>query len=122
VPLKKITSPVIIPPTPDAPFRQNIPFASTQRENTMAEASAKDVVPNVTFVGGSENIVPGGSSSGKGVMAEDVGNASKWKKRVDALLHLDPLQEQASNHISSTMTAFVHRSGVVKEVRTPCRP
>jgi hypothetical protein len=95
---------------------------STHKASKTAEASAMDVVLNVTSTGGSEKIVLGGSSAGKGAMAEDIGDASKWKKRVDALFHLDTLQEQASNPISSAMTAFVQRTGIVKEVRIPCSP
>jgi hypothetical protein len=112
----------MIPPTPDAPIRQNIPSTSTHKSSKMAEASAKDAMLNVTSVGGAEKIVLGGSSSRKGAMAEDVAQASKWKKRVDALFHLDTLQEQASNHISSAMIAFVQRTGVLKEVHIPCSP
>jgi hypothetical protein len=73
-------------------------------------------MPSVTHAGGSEKVVPGRSSSGKGEVAESIEDASKWKKRVEALFHLDTLQEQASNHISSAMTAFLQRTGVVKEV------
>jgi hypothetical protein len=82
----------------------------------MAEGSAKDVVPNVTSAGGSEKIVLGGSSSGKEPMAENVVGISKWKKRADALFYLDDLQEKAGNQISSSMTFFVQRTHIVKEV------
>jgi hypothetical protein len=88
----------------------------------MVEASAKDAMPNTTSAGGSERVVLGGNSSRKGEMAEEAGDTSKWKKRVDVLFHVDTLQEEASNHISSAMTAFVRRTGVVKEVRIPCSP
>jgi hypothetical protein len=55
-------------------------------------------------------------------MADKAADTSKWKKRVDALFHLDSLQEQASDTVSSAMTAFVQRTGVVKEVCIPCSP
>jgi hypothetical protein len=70
----------MIPQTPDAPIRQNILSTSTHKASKMAEASAKDVMLNVTSTGGSENIVLGGSSASKGAMAEDTGDTSKWKK------------------------------------------
>jgi hypothetical protein len=88
----------------------------------MAEALAKDAMPNTTSAGGPEKVVIDRNSSRKGEMAKEAGDASKWKMRVDALFHLDTLQEQASNHIPSAMTAFVQRISVVKEVHIPCSP
>jgi hypothetical protein len=122
VSLKKKTSPAIVPPTPDAPICQNIPSSSSHRENTTTEALAKDVVPNVTSAGGSEKIVLVGSSSGKEATAEGVADIPTWKKQVDALFHLDDLQEKASNPVSSAMTAFVQITSIVKKVCTPCSP
>jgi hypothetical protein len=55
-------------------------------------------------------------------MADKAVNTSKWEKRVGTLFHLDSLQEQASNSVSSAMTAFVQRTSVVKEVCIPCSP
>jgi hypothetical protein len=55
-------------------------------------------------------------------MANKARDTSKWKKRVDALFHLDTLQEQASDTVSSAMTGFVQRTSVVKEVCIPCSP
>jgi hypothetical protein len=40
-------------------------------------------------------------------MDTGAGEASKWKKKSEALFHLDNLQEEASNHVSSPMAAFV---------------
>jgi hypothetical protein len=40
-------------------------------------------------------------------MAVGVSDAAKWKKKADALFHLDSLQEEASNHVSSAMSSFV---------------
>jgi hypothetical protein len=98
------------------------PFNFCPRANKMAEASAKDAMPNTTSAGGPEKVVLGRNSSRKGEVAEGAGDASKWKKRVDALFHLDTLQEQASNHVSSAMRALVQRTGIVKEVCIPCGP
>jgi hypothetical protein len=52
----------------------------------------------------------------------DAGNAAKWKKKADALFHLDGLQEETRNNLSSAMSSFVQRTSVVKEVCTPCSP
>jgi hypothetical protein len=88
----------------------------------MATTSAKDAMPNVTPAGGSKKIILARSSSRKGEVAESIGDAFKWKKRVEALFNLDTLQEQTSNHISSAMIAFVQRTGVMKKVCIPCSP
>jgi hypothetical protein len=50
------------------------------------------------------------------------GEAAKWKKKSEDLFRLDNLQEEASNHVSSAMTAFVQRTSLVKEVCTPSSP
>jgi hypothetical protein len=76
VPLRKKTSPAIIPPTPDVPIRQSIP-TSIPQANTMAEASANDVVPIITHVAGTEKVVLGRNSSGKETMAADATGVSK---------------------------------------------
>jgi hypothetical protein len=34
-------------------------------------------------------------------------SAARWKKKADALFHLDGLQEEASNHVTSAMSSFV---------------
>jgi hypothetical protein len=122
VPLKARSSPAIVPLTPDVPIRQNAPSTSAPRVKKMAEASAKDAMPKTTSAGGSKRVFLGGTTSKKGEMADKVGDTSKWKKRVDALFHLDSLQEQESNTVSSAMTAFVQRTGVMKEVCIPCSP
>jgi hypothetical protein len=63
------------------------------------------------------------SFSGKAVqMDAGAGEASKWKKKSEALFRLDNLQEEASNHVSSAMVAFVQRTSLVKEVCTPSSP
>jgi hypothetical protein len=46
--------------------------------------------------------------SGKNVrIAVEAGNAAKWKKKADALFHLDGLQEETSNNFSSAMSSFI---------------
>jgi hypothetical protein len=49
-------------------------------------------------------------------------NAAKCKKKADALFHLDSLQEETSNNLTSAISSFVQRTSVVKEVYTPCSP
>jgi hypothetical protein len=61
--------------------------------------------------------------SGKAIQADTgAGEASKWKKKAGALFRLDNMQEEASNHVSSAMAAFVQRTSLVKEVCTPSSP
>jgi hypothetical protein len=55
-------------------------------------------------------------------MDAGAGEASKWKKKSEALFRLDNLQEEASNHVSSAMAAFVQRTSLVKEVCIPSSP
>jgi hypothetical protein len=63
------------------------------------------------------------SFGGKAIQMETgAGEASKWKKKAAALFRLDNMQEEASNHVSSAMAAFVQRTSIVKEVCTPSSP
>jgi hypothetical protein len=63
------------------------------------------------------------SLSGKAAeMGAGAGEAPKWKKKAEALFRLDHLQEEANNHVSTTMSAFIQRTGIVKEVCTPSSP
>jgi hypothetical protein len=55
-------------------------------------------------------------------MDAGAGEASKWKKKSEALFRLDHLQEEAGNHVSSAMAAFVQRTSLVKEVCIPSSP
>jgi hypothetical protein len=85
----------------------------------MAGASATDVGPSTCPAKGSKKV----SFSGKAVkMGTGVEEATKWKKKADALFHLDHLQEEASNHVSTAMSSFVQRTSIVKEVCTPSSP
>jgi hypothetical protein len=63
------------------------------------------------------------SFSGKTIQMDSrAGEASKWKKKSEALFCLDNLQQEASNHVSSAMAAFVQRTSLVKEVCTLSSP
>jgi hypothetical protein len=85
----------------------------------MAGALATDAGPSTHPAKGSKKV----SFSEKAVeMGAGVGKASKWKKKEDALFHLDHLQEEASNHVSTAMSSFVQRTSIVKEVCTPSSP
>jgi hypothetical protein len=82
----------------------------------MVGASSKDVGPSTHPAKGAKKV----SFSGKAVeIGAGVGEASKWKKKADALFCLDHLQEEASNHVSTAMSSFVQRTSIVKEVCTP---
>jgi hypothetical protein len=115
-PLKAKPSPTIIPPTPDAPIRQNAPSTSAPKVSKMAEASAKDAMPATTPARGPKKVTFGGRTVG---MAVGAGDAAKWKKKADALFHLDGLQEETSNNLTSAMSSFVQRTSIVKEVCIP---
>jgi hypothetical protein len=85
----------------------------------MAVASVADAGPSTHPAKGSKKV----SFSKKAVeMGAGVGEASKWKKKTDALFHLDHLQEEASKHVSTAMSSFVQRTSIVKEVCTPSSP
>jgi hypothetical protein len=55
-------------------------------------------------------------------MAAGAGDAARWKKKADALFHLDGLQEDTINNLTSAMSSFVQRTSIVKEVCIPCSP
>jgi hypothetical protein len=85
----------------------------------MADASTKDAGPSTHPAKGSKKV----RFSGNAVeMGAGVGEASKWKKKADALFRLDHLQEEANNHVSTAMSSFVQRTSIVKEVCTPSSP
>jgi hypothetical protein len=67
----------------------------------MAEASAKDGMPVGNPARGPQKVTFGGKMVG---MAAGAGDAVKWKKKADALFHLDGLQEEASHHLTSAMS------------------
>jgi hypothetical protein len=85
----------------------------------MADAPEKSAGPFDHPAKGAKKV----SFSRKAVqMDAGAGEASKLKKKSEALFRLDNLQEEASNHVSSAMAAFVQRTSLVKEVCTPSSP
>jgi methionyl-tRNA synthetase len=85
----------------------------------VADAPERSAGPSDRPVKGAKKV----SFSGKTIqMDTGAGEASKWKKKAEALFRLDNMQEEASNHVSSTMAAFVQRTSLVKEVCTPSSP
>jgi hypothetical protein len=82
----------------------------------MAEASAKDAMPATNPARGPKKVTFGGRKVG---IAVEVGNAAKWKKKADALFHLDGLQEETNNNLTSAMSSFVQRTSIVKVVCIP---
>jgi hypothetical protein len=85
----------------------------------VVDALTKDARPSANPVKGPKKVSFGGKAVEMGV---GVGEASKWKKKVDALFRLDCLLEEASNHVSTAMSSFVQRTSIVKEVCTPRSP
>jgi hypothetical protein len=76
----------------------------------MAGASATDAGLSTQPAKGSKKV----SFSENAVeIGTGVGEASKWKKKADALSCLDHLQEEASNHVSTAMSSFVQRTSIV---------
>jgi hypothetical protein len=118
-PPKTKPSPAVVPPTPDAPACPAGPSASAQKASKMADVLTKDTRTSANPAKGPKMV----SFGEKAVeMGAGVGEASKWKKKADALFRLDCLQEEASNHVSTAMSSFVQRTSVVKEVCTPSSP
>jgi hypothetical protein len=61
-------------------------------------------MPSATSARSSKKVTFGGKTVG---IAVGAGDAAKWKKKADALLHLDGLQEETSNNLTSAMSSFV---------------
>jgi hypothetical protein len=79
----------------------------------VADAPEKSAGPSGRPVKGAKKV----SFIGKAIQLDTgAGEASKWKKKAEALFRLDSMQEEASNHVSSAMAAFVQRTSLVKEV------
>jgi hypothetical protein len=53
---------------------------------------------------GPKKVTFGGKMVG---MAAGAGDAARWKKKADALFHLDGLQEETSNNLTSAMSSFI---------------
>jgi hypothetical protein len=61
-------------------------------------------------------------SGGAVEMGTGAGEVPRWRKKTEALFRLDHLQEEASNHVSTVVSAFVQKTSIVKEVCTPSSP
>jgi hypothetical protein len=118
-PLKAKPSPAIVPATPAIPAHTTGPSTSAQKVSKMANAPAKDAMPSESPAKGQKKVSFGGISVD---MTIGTGGATRWKKKAEALFHVDGLQEEVSNQISSAMSLFVQRTNVVKEVCTPSSP
>jgi hypothetical protein len=70
----------------------------------MAGASTKDARPSANPAKGPKKVSFGGKAAEVGA---GIGEAPKWEKKADTLFHLDRLQEEASNHVSTAMSSFV---------------
>jgi hypothetical protein len=116
-------SPTAIPQTPDAPIRSLArndidmedaggQFGSTPETNPMTEAMANDVVQSKKV-----------SGSFQGQMADDsAGGSSFWRQKQLEIVDLITSQEDASNHLSSGISAFVEKTSTMKKVCTPSSP
>jgi hypothetical protein len=85
----------------------------------MADALEKNAGPSTHPAKSTKKVNFGGKVVEMGAGA---GEAPKWKKKAEALFRLNHLQEEASNHMSTAMSAFVQRTSIVKEVCTPSSP
>jgi hypothetical protein len=116
-------SPAAIPQTPDAPIpspaRNDIDmedaggqFGSMPEANPTTEATANDVVQTEKA-----------SGSFQGHMADaSTGGSSFWKQRQLEIIGLITSQEDASNQLSSGISAFVEKTATMKKVCNPSSP
>jgi hypothetical protein len=70
----------------------------------MADSPAKNARPSTHPAKSTKKVSFSGKVVEMGARAEE---APKWKKKSEALFRLDHLQEEASNHVSTAMSAFV---------------
>jgi hypothetical protein len=88
------------------------PFGPMLEANPTTEATAKDVIQSNKA-----------SGSFQGHMADaSAGNNSFWKQKQLEIVELITSQEDASNQLSSGITAFVERTSTMKKVCIPCNP
>jgi hypothetical protein len=116
-------SPAFIPQTPDAPIpspaRNDIymedaggQFGSMPEANPMTEATANNVVQTEKA-----------SGSFQGHMADaSAGGSSFWRQKQLEIVELITSQEDASNQLSSGISAFVEKTAIMKKVCTPSSP
>jgi hypothetical protein len=115
--------PAAIPQTPDAPIpspaRNDIDmedaggqFGSMPEANPTTEATANDVVQSEKA-----------SGSFQGRMADaSAGGSSFWRQKQLEIVDLITSQEDASNQLSSGISAFVEKIATMKKVCTPSSP
>jgi hypothetical protein len=111
------TSPAIVSPTPEAPTpslaRNDIymedaggQFCSMPEANPTTEGTANDVVQSEKA-----------SGSFQGHMADaSAGGSSFWKQKQLEIVELITSQEDASNQLSSGISAFVEKTTTMKKV------
>jgi hypothetical protein len=115
-------SPAAIPLTPDAPTPSSVrididmedvggQYDPTPEANPTTEATANDVVQSEK-ASGSPGPVADAPSRG----------SSYWRKKQLEVVNLISSQEDASNQLSSGITAFVEKTATMKKVCTPSSP
>jgi hypothetical protein len=116
-------SPASVPPTPDVPapspacnntYMEDVggQFGPMPEANPMTEATANDVVQSNQA-----------SGSFQGHRADvSAGSSSFWKQKQLEIVKLITSQEDASNQLSSGITAFVERTSTMKKVCIPSSP
>jgi hypothetical protein len=80
---------------------------------------------NPTTEATANHVVQSNKASGlfQGHMADaSAGNISLWKQKQLEIIELITSQEDASNQLSSGITAFVERTSTMKKVCIPCSP
>jgi hypothetical protein len=116
-------SPAAIPQTPDAPIRSPArndidmeddggQFGTMPEANPTTEATANDVVQSEKA-----------SDSFQGQMADTLAGGSLfWRQKQIEIVDLITNQEDASNQLSSGISAFVEKTAIMKKVCTPSSP
>jgi hypothetical protein len=116
-------SPAAIPQTPDAPIPSPIrndidmedasgQFGTMPEANPTTEATANDVVQSEKAF-----------DLFQGQMADaSAGGSSFWRQKQLEIVDLITSQEDASNQLSSGISAFVEKTTIMKKVCTPSSP
>jgi hypothetical protein len=115
-------SPAAIPLTPDAPTP-----SSVRIDIDMEDAGGQfDTVPeaNPTTEAKANDVVQSEKASGfQGQVADSpLGGSLYWRQKQLEVVNLISSQEDASNQLSSGITAFVEKIATMKKVCTPSSP
>jgi hypothetical protein len=87
-------------------------FGTMLEANPMTEATTNDVVQSEKA-----------SNSFQGQMADaSTGGSSFWRQKQLEIVDLITSQEDASNQLSSGISAFVEKTAIMKKVCTPSSP